>query len=93
MTPETIPDLNAFAVAAKTALDASAPTAREPEIAAICDHEIALARARETVDRVAAAPAGETARATAAPALAPVLDLPSAAELDRWLASPSRRAA
>jgi hypothetical protein len=77
MTPETIPDLNAFAAAAKTALDASAPTARQPEIAAPGARKIAEA---------AAAPAHEIAPT-------PVLDLPSAAELDRWLASPSRRAA
>lgn len=58
MTPENIPDLNAFAVAAAAALGASTATASEPQIA-----------------------------------LAQVLELPSAAELDRWLASPSRRAA
>ena len=80
MTPETIPDLDALLAAANYALDAAAPA-----VAPACDHDFAAAPDLET----AGAPAAR-AREVAA---APIFGLPSAAELDRWLASPSRRAA
>lgn len=71
---------DAFLAAANYALDAAAPA-----VAPACDHDFAAAPDLET----AGAPAARAHEVAAAP----IFGLPSAAELDRWLASPSRRAA